>query len=88
LWYAWYKFFIIGKKLKKEVEEAEDALHKAFDLLKESVAEQIKTIEKVKHKRELTEEEDKINKQLKRDLEDAEKYIRKEIQDIDDIINK
>jgi hypothetical protein len=88
LWYAWHKFFIIGDKLKKETREAEDALHKAFDLLKESVAEQVKILEKVKTKRQLTEEEEKINRQLKKDLEDAEAYIRKEIEDIEDLVNK
>ncbi len=88
LWYVWHKFFIIGKKLKKEVYEAENALHKAFDLLKESVQEQIETLEKVKSKRQLTEEEKNINKQLKKDLEDAEQYIKKEIEDIDKLVNK
>jgi hypothetical protein len=88
LWYAWRKFFIIGDKLKKETREAEDALHKAFDLLKESVAEQVGILEKTKTKRQLTSEEERINKQLKKDLEDAEKYIRKEIEDIEDLVNK
>ncbi len=88
LWYAWRKFFIIGDKLKKETREAEDALHKAFDLLKESVQEQVSVLEKVKNKRQLTEEEERINRHLKKDLEDAESYIRKEIEDIEDLVNK
>ncbi len=85
-WYVWHKFFIMGKKIKKEVREAEDALHKAFDLLKESVREQVKILEKVRSKRKLTEEEEKINEQLRKDLEDAEKYVRKEIKDIEDLV--
>ena len=88
LWYAWFRFFIFGKKIKKEVREAEDALHKAFDLLKESVQEQVRILEKVKNKRELTAEEERINNQLKKDLEDAEDYIRKEIEEIDELVEK
>jgi hypothetical protein len=88
LWYARRKFFIIGDKLKKETKEAEDALHKAFILLKESVEEQIDILERTKTARELTKEEEKINKQLKKDLEDAEQYIMKENKDIDDLVNK
>jgi len=88
LYYIWHRYFIVDKKLRKEVREAENAIHKAFDLLKESVQEQVKVLEKVKSKRRLTEEETKINKQLKKDLEDAESYIKKEMEDIDKLINK
>ncbi|MDP3003971.1 MAG: cohesin domain-containing protein, partial [Candidatus Azambacteria bacterium] len=37
LWYGWHKFSLLRKRLRKEVREAESALHKAFDLLKENV---------------------------------------------------
>ncbi len=84
LWYAWRRFFLIDKK----VDEAEDAIHKAFDLLKESVVEQIRKLEKVKNRRELTEEEEEINNELKNDLEDAELYIRKEVKEIEKWKNK
>ncbi len=82
-WYGWHKFSMFRKKLKKEVREAESALHKAFDLLKEDIREQVKMLEKTKNKRELTEEEEKVIKQLKKDLDDAEKFVRKEIEDIE-----
>ena len=39
-------------------------------------------LEKAKSKRQLTEEEEKIIKQLKKDLDDAEKFVRKGIKDI------
>ncbi|MCX6702947.1 MAG: hypothetical protein NTW60_03725, partial [Candidatus Wolfebacteria bacterium] len=74
IWYGWHKFGSFRKKLgkiKKEVREAESALHKAFDLLKEDIREQIKMLEKTRTKRQLTEEEEKIIKQLKKDLDDA-----------------
>ena len=82
-WHWWHKFAIMRKRVKKEIREAEHALHKAFDLLKEVIREQIKMLEKTKTKRQLTEEEEKIIKRLKNDLDDAEKFVRKEIEDIE-----
>lgn len=86
VWYGWHKFSMFRKKLKKEVREAESALHKAFDLLKEDIREQVKMLEKTKNKRELTEEEEKVIEQLKKDLDDAEKFVRKEIEDIEEVV--
>lgn len=83
LWHGWHKFSLLRKRIRKEVREAEFSLHKAFDLLKENVRGQIKILEKTRTKRQLTEEEEKIVKQLKRDLDDAERFIRKEIEDIE-----
>lgn len=83
VWHWWYKFATMRKRVKKEIREAEQALHKAFDLLKEAIREQIKILEKTKNKRELTEEEEKVIKQLKKDLDDAEKFVKKEIEDIE-----
>ena len=87
IWYGWHKFASFRKKLKnlrKEVREAESALHKAFDLLKEDIREQIKALEKTRTKRQLTEEEEKIVKRFKKDLDDAEEFVKKEIKDIED----
>jgi len=86
IWYGRHKFASFRKKLKnlrKEVREAESALHKAFDMLKEDIREQVKLLEKTRTKRQLTEEEEKIIKQLRKDLDDAEKFVRKEIEDIE-----
>ena len=83
IYYGWHKLVTLRKRVKKEIREAEHALHKAFDLLKEAIREQIKMLEKTKSRRELTEEEEKIIKQLKKDLDDAEKFVRKEIEDIE-----
>ena len=83
VWYGWRKFSMLRKKLKKEVREAEFTLRKTFDLLKKDIREQIKMLEKTRAKRQLTEEEEKIIKQLGRDLGDAEAVIEKEIEDIE-----
>ena len=83
LYYWWHKFTVLKKKVKKEVGEAEQALHKAFDFLKEDILEQIEMLEKARSKRQLTEEEEKIINKLKKDLDNAEKFVKKEIEDIE-----
>ncbi len=83
VWYLWHKFTTLRNRLRKEVRDAERALHTAFDLLKEDIREQIKVLEKAQTKRQLTEEEEKIIKQLEKDLDDAERFVRKEIDDIE-----
>lgn len=83
VWYGWHKFTLFRKRLQKEVREAESALHKSFDLLKENIREQVKMLEKTKTKRQLTEEEEKIVKQLSKNLDDTEKFVEKEIEDIE-----
>lgn len=83
LLYTRHKFSLLKKQLRKEVREARSTLHQAFDLLKEDMQKQIKILEKARTKRQLTEEEEKIIKRLKRNLDDAEKLIKKEIEDIE-----
>lgn len=83
LWYGWHRFTLLRKKIKKEVWEAESALHKAFDLLKEDIEEQVKMLERARHRRQLTQEEEKIIRQFKKHLDEAEKFVKKEIADIE-----
>lgn len=82
IWRGWHKLALLRRRLRKEVREAEFALHKAFNLLKEDIHEQITLLERTRIRRELTKEEGKIIKQLNKDLEDAEKFVKKEIEDI------
>jgi hypothetical protein len=83
----YYNFSGKNHKLKKEVYEAEDAIHKAFDILKDSEDEQIQILEKVNPKGKSIVKK-KAKKQFKKDLDDAEKFIEKEINDIDKLVNK
>ena len=83
LWYGWNKLSLLKKRLRKETREAEMALHKKFDLLKENIRGHIKMLEKANTRRRLTEEEDKILRQFNKNLEDAERFVGKEIEDIE-----
>lgn len=61
---------------------AREALHDVFDSLKDDLKEQISLLERAKTKRELTAEEGRILKKLKKDLSVAEVYLRKKIKNI------
>lgn len=88
LWHGEHKFSLLRKRLGKEVREAESALHKAFNLLKKGIREEIKTLERAKTKRELTAEEEKIIRRFKKDLDAAERFVGKEIKDIEKMNKK
>lgn len=81
--YGWYRFLLLRRQLRREVREAERILHKAFDRLREDVRKQIKLLERVRTRRELTEEEETIIQRLKKDLDEAEQLVQKEIEDIE-----
>jgi hypothetical protein len=83
LWFGWRRWSGLHKKVKKEMRGMEQDLHKSFDVLRSSILGHIRTLEKAKNKRELTEEEDKILTQLKRDLDRAEQNIEGEMEKIE-----
>ncbi len=74
---------LLKRRLRKEVAEAEAGLHKAFDLIREDLQDQVRLLNKAKTKRKLSAAETKLLKTLKNDLTQAEKFIKKEIDDID-----
>lgn len=78
----WQKNRKRRERLDMAVRESANSLHKAFDLLREGVGEQIRMVEKAKTKRQLTEEEERVAEQLRRDLDYAEQFVRKGIEDI------
>lgn len=86
IWYGWHKFLILKGQVRKEVGEAGAELHRSFDFLREDLQKQIKSFEKIRVERPLTEEEENILKQLKKDLDDSEKSVGKEIEDIEKIV--
>jgi len=87
LWYGWQKFMSWRGRIRKEVREADRALHKAIDMLKEDMASQIQLLKNAKSKRKFTKEEEKIITQLKKDLDEAEKFVKKEIKDIEEAVD-
>lgn len=78
-----YRLFSFRRKMKKEVNEAKSTLDEAFNMLKKEVREQVKMFEKTRTKRDLTNEEEKVIKQLRKQLDSAERSVKKEIEDIE-----
>ena len=67
------------ERLKEDIEKV---LRRAFDLLRQDVEEQLGKLKKTKSRRTLKEEEERIEKELKKDLDTAERYIRREVRDV------
>lgn len=82
--YLLYRLLDLKQGIKKGVLEAERGLHRAFDILRDNVKSQIQLLERVRSKRELTSEEDKVLTHLKDHLDEAEKLIKKKIGGIGD----
>ncbi|MBI2552805.1 hypothetical protein HYW17_05930 [Candidatus Uhrbacteria bacterium] len=81
--YAWYRFTKFRKKIRKEVSEVEAVLHASFKTLRGNIGKQIQLLERAKTKRELTTEETKLIRQLKRDFDEIERVVQKELSDVE-----
>ena len=72
-----------GSRLKEEIREARQSLHKSSRSLQENVTEQIKLLEKIPQGERFNEEEQKVIKQLGKEVETLESFVEKEIDDIE-----
>ncbi len=84
LFFSWKLFGGFKRRLKKETEEAKEAVRKSFGLLLEDLGDDVKTLQKAGTKRTLTKEEVKILKRLQKHIALTEAFIYKEITDIED----
>ncbi len=82
LFATWKAFGGLRRHVAKEVAEAKAMTHKAFELLRTDLLEDIATLEKTSKKRKLTQAEAKILKRLRKNIDEAETVIAKEIGDI------
>lgn len=74
IWYSWYKFSLIRKRLKKEISETEKTLQQAFKTLKKETKKQVA---KLDNKPGLSKREKAICNELKKALKISEKFIKK-----------
>lgn len=84
-WRTWQKIKERRKKLKKEITEAEEALYKAFLVLKKEIEEQIAMLDSYPG---LSPQEKRIYQELKNALKISEEFIEKEIKDIKEELEK
>ncbi len=77
-----------GDKLVRKFQELQETVHEAFDSLREDTQKQLKLIERAKNKRELTAEEEKITRHLRRTLDWSEKLIEQEVEEARSLARK
>lgn len=82
IFYGWYRTTQWRRQLRKEVQEVDESVTNAFQMLYEDTQEQFDILEGIQSKRELTKEEKKILSRLKRNLKTSEQFIKKEIRDV------
>lgn len=74
---------ILKRKIMKDTRDAEKTIHEMFIVLKNEVEKKIRMIEIAKTKRKLTEEEEKIVKELTESLEGAESLVSRKMKNIE-----
>ena len=72
LWYSWHRLRLLKRKIRREMKETEVNLKEAFSLLRHNIRKQIRALEKIKSKRQLTKEEQEILEGLEQTLDEAE----------------
>ncbi len=82
VWSTWHYLTGFRRRVRKEAREAELMVHQAFGLLRESIHERVRLLEKTSAERQLTEAEERILRQFRHDLDEAERFISKEVEDI------
>ncbi len=83
IWYIWHRFSLLRKRVKKDAREAGDKLHKAIDEMTENMRVHVRSLQRIKNRRDLTIAENRILGQLKKNIERIEKLIEKEMGDIE-----
>jgi hypothetical protein len=82
--WLWYKIQMIRLRVRKEVREAEETLHRGFEVLIKNLRVKIQELEKKSTSRALTEEEEQLKRTLETSLRIIEKNVEREIRDIEE----
>jgi hypothetical protein len=83
--YGTRKVLSFKKAVAVEASEAEDILHKSFNILREDIAEYRAAVENAKTRRRITKVESELVARLNDNLAQAERAIKKEVKDIEHI---
>ena len=75
-------------RVMNEVREAEESIRRGFGILKQDIKAELDIIKKARFNKELTEEKEKREEQLLKDLQEIENKIGKEVWDIRDAENE
>ncbi len=78
----WKRFTLFRRRLNHEMDLIDRSVHTAFNLLKDEIRHEVRSLQKVKSKRKLTQEEERIIDRFSADVDDAERFIEKQIRDM------
>ena len=79
IFYAWYRFSLWHKRIKRETDEVEGAVDTAFGSLRKKIEKEIEFLDKEPG---LNKEEKDLKDRLQEALESSEEAIKKEIKDV------
>src|SRR3989338_3411225 len=82
-WYIWNRYYNWRRRVRRETEEVDTALHTIFDLLREDIFEQLDFIEKARDNEQIQEMDENIRRHITDSLQTAQTYIRKELEDVE-----
>jgi hypothetical protein len=80
IWFLLHRLRRMKKVVRKELVHVEAVVHKSFVDLKKQMKDAAGFLERVKNKRDLSEEEDRLLKQLRSYIDSAEESIDKEVE--------
>ena len=76
---GWHKFFGLKRRVAKEVSTTIADIHNAMNLFKDELLRQLEVIENIKKDRELNKKEEKIFKELRKNIETIDEFIARKI---------
>ena len=82
LYLGWHKFFGLRKRVRDEVKENIEEIHKTLMSFKDELNDQLEKLEKVKSDRELNDKEEKIFKELRSKVDSIDEFIEKKLNKI------
>lgn len=80
--YAWYRIFILRKKLNEKIEQTDLAINSILSALNGNIKKKLSILEEIRRKKVSSPQEKNILNQVARDLKTAEKKISQEIGNI------
>lgn len=85
--FAWRKWKKTRDHIRREIDEAEESARKEFNVLKESVGQQVAILERRKATKQASVEEEQSLERIKSDLGRAEQNINKELKNVKKEVN-
>ncbi len=82
LYTGWHKFFGLKRRISRELNDMTKEIHKAMDLFKDELKDQLDVLEKTRIDRDLNRKEEKIFKELQLNIDNIDDFIDKKIKKI------